>query len=130
MAKNTTKQEVAAPAKKQENAVAAYSDVFAAHAGDGLENVTASDLIIPRLAILQDLSPQVKKTKPEYIEGAQVGDICDVGTSELFEPPLIFLPVHYVKQWLEWAPRASGKGLVKIHNDNSILEKCTRDCFR
>jgi tetratricopeptide (TPR) repeat protein len=67
-------------------------------AGLGLENVTSRDLIIPRLTIIQALSPQVKSNKPEYIAGAKVGDICDVSTGELFDPPLIFLPVHYMKQ--------------------------------
>src|SRR6185436_3026623 len=32
----------------------------------GFENVQASDLIIPRYSILQGLSPQVTKGKPEY----------------------------------------------------------------
>jgi hypothetical protein len=100
---------------------------FARNAGDGLENVGARDLIIPRITILQALSPQVQAKKPEYIQGAQVGDICDVGTQEIFEAPLVFLPVHYVKQFLEWAPRSSGKGLVKIHDDPAILDECERD---
>lgn len=100
---------------------------FARNAGDGFENVGVRDIIIPRLTILQALSPQVQAKKPEYIQGAQVGDICDVGTQEIFEAPLAFLPVHYVKQYLEWAPRSSGKGLVKIHDDAAILDNCDRD---
>lgn len=102
-------------------------DLFFASSGAGLENVKANDLIIPRITILQGLSPQVQKNKPEYIAGASAGDICDVGTGEIFEPPLLFLPVHFIKQYLEWAPRSSGKGLVAIHNDDKILEQCTID---
>jgi|TARA_R110002126_G_scaffold105052_4_gene239127 hypothetical protein len=105
----------------------ASDSVFEAMAGEGLENVTTRDLIVPRLTILQALSPQVQPKKPEYIHGAKVGDICDVGTQEIFEGPLQFLPVHYVKQYLEWAPRSSGKGLVKIHEDASILDRCKPD---
>lgn len=100
---------------------------FAAVAGDGLENVGARDLIIPRITILQALSPQVQPKKPEYIQGAAIGDICDVGTQEIFDSPLVFLPVHYVKQYLEWAPRSTGKGLVKVHEDPAILDECTPD---
>ncbi len=100
---------------------------FAGVAGDGLENVGSRDLIIPRITILQALSPQVQPKKPEYIQGAQIGDICDVGTQEIFESPLVFLPVHYVKQYLEWAPRSTGKGLIKVHDDAAILDECTRD---
>ena len=100
---------------------------FEALEGQGLENVGVKDVLLPRLTILQSLSPQLNSRKPEYIEGAKVGDICDVGMGEIFEPPLLFLPLHYTKQWLEWAPRASGKGLVAIHDDPAILDKCERD---
>jgi hypothetical protein len=119
------KQEVAVAEKS--NAVVVADQAFEAFAGEGLENVTSRDLIIPRLTILQALSPQVQPKKPEYINGAKVGDICDVGTQEIFEAPLLFLPVHYIKQYLEWAPRSSGKGLVKIHDDASILDLCKPD---
>lgn len=95
--------------------------------GTGRENVGASDLIIPRLTIIQSNSPQVVKSKPEYNENANVGMIWDVGLEEGWEGPLVFLPCHYVKQWLEWAPRNSGKGLINIHDTPEILEQCERD---
>jgi len=126
MAKSDT-QTLAPVTSKSALPTTANDDMFFSQAGDGLENVKSNDLIIPRLTILQALSPQVQAKKPEYIQGAQVGDICDVGTGEIFEPPLVFLPVHYVKQYLEWAPRSSGKGLVKIHDSADILEQCTMD---
>lgn len=103
--------------------------VFDKFAGDGLENVTSKDLIVPRLTILQGLSPQIQPKKPEYIKGAKVGDICDVGMNEVFEQPLMFLPVLFVKQYLEWAPRQSGKGLVHVHDDKDILDQCERNDF-
>ena len=115
---------VKAPAS---TAVIVADDVFSAQSGSGLENITSSDILIPRLTILQALSPQINSKKPEHIDGAKIGDICDVGTGELFEQPLIFLPVHYVKQWLEWAPRSTGKGLVKIHETPDIIDSCTKD---
>ena len=123
----TMAKEKNAVAVKSENAVAVNDDFFSSVAGSGLENVRSNDLIIPRLTLLQALSPQVQPKKPEYIMGAQVGDICDVGTQEIFEAPLLFLPVHYVKQYLEWAPRSSGKGLVAIHDDPSIVDQASRD---
>jgi len=124
------KTESTAVASKSASHVSTESDnvgFFDKLSGDGLENVTAKDLIVPRLTILQGLSPQVQPKKPEYIKGAQVGDICDVGMNEVFEQPLLFLPVLFMKQYLEWAPRASGKGLVAIHNDASILDQGTRN---
>jgi len=47
--------------------------------------------------------------------------------NEVFEQPLMFLPVLFMKQYLEWAPRSSGKGLVAIHNDASILDQGSRN---
>jgi len=108
-------------------AVALSDQSFESFAGEGLENVGSRDLVIPRITILQALSPQVQPKKPEYINGAKIGDICDVGTQEIFESPMPFLPVHYVKQWLEWAPRSSGKGLVRIHDTPDIVDQCTLD---
>lgn len=96
--------------------------------GEGFEGVNASrDLIIPRLTILQGLSPQVNKTKSEYIAGAGAGDICDTGMGEVLKSPLKVIPILYRVRWLEWAPRNSGGGLVAIHDDASVLERCTRD---
>src|SRR5687768_4048450 len=79
-------------------------DLFAemAGAGTGLENVGAKDLLIPRLTVLQGLSPQVTQGKPEFDEKAKVGQIYDVGLQEGFPEGILYIPVHYVKQYLEW----------------------------
>lgn len=96
--------------------------------GSGFENVTARDLIIPRLTILQGLSPQVVRGKPEYDEEAKVGDVYDVGLQERFPKGIIFIPVYFCEQLLEWAPRNTGKGLQGIHEPSSdILEKTEKD---
>lgn len=102
------------------------ADAFGDAAGAGMENVGANDILIPRLTLLQALSPQLSEKKVEYIEGAKVGDICDVGTGDIFKE-IVFLPVFYRKDYLEWAPRASGKGLVNVHTDPKILDQTKRD---
>ena len=91
--------------------------------GAGLENVTADQLLTPRLAILQSTSDQVKPQKPKYIDGAKIGEICDLATGELFEPPLHFLPVYFKIDWLEWAPLASGRGLLNVFTSSRISHK-------
>lgn len=116
--------------KADSKAVSAFTsefEDFGAEMGSGFENVTAADILIPRLTILQGLSPQVTQGKPEYDKDAKVGMIYDVGLQEGFNEGVQFLPVHYVKQWLEWAPRSSGKGLISIHNSEEILQKTERD---
>jgi hypothetical protein len=115
------------PAGQSTTSVAVADDFFQQNAGAGLDNVTAADMLVPRLTLLQSLSPQLKPRDAAYIEGAQVGDICDVGTGTIFKGTILFLPVYYRKDYLEWAPRASGGGLVAIHKDASILEQTTRN---
>lgn len=100
---------------------------FEAFAGAGLEGVRAADLLVPRLTILQALSPQVNKRRAEYIPGAEIGMIADVGTQEFFPDGILFLPVKYRTEWLEWAPRESGKGLVAVHSSADAFEGCSRD---
>lgn len=126
-AKEAASKQVATTSSAGTALSVAAADDFGDMAGMGSENVTAKDLLIPRLTILQKLSPQIDKKKPEFIEGAEEGDICDVGLGSLFKGPIIFLPVLFRKDYLEWAPRASGKGLIAIHDNDSILRKCTKD---
>ena len=114
-------------AVKTSSIVISDDDEFGGYAGQGMENVGVNDLLVPRLSIIQALSPQLKQNKAEYIPDAKLGVICDVGVGELFPNGVLFLPVYYRKDWLEWAPRSTGKGLVAIHNDPSIMEQTKRD---
>jgi hypothetical protein len=118
MAQEVTKKEQTLPS----------TDVnFEDYAGAGLENVTSDDILIPRLGILQALSPQLNKKKAEYIEGGNIGDIADVSSGILYEPPIEFLPVKFSKAYIEWAPRESDKGLIAIHTDKSIYDECEQN---
>lgn len=90
--------------------------------GTGFENVRQQDVLIPRLTILQGLSPQVIPSKSQYDKEARVGDIYDTGMSQIFKSVHI-LPLHFVVQWLEWAPRSSTKGLIAIHDEPPAKDK-------
>lgn len=131
--KPTTKAPAAPPkgkevALKKPGAVAkSATALFAAHRGAGLENVTAKDILVPRIGILQGLSPQVTKGKPNYDETAKVGDIYDIGLSERLGEEIMVVPIYYAKVYLEWFPRNTGKGLARIHDDPAILEQCKPD---
>jgi len=95
----------------------------------GLEKVTANDLLIPRLTIIQSNSPQVTMGKPEYDEKYKPGMIFDTGLSEIITKPMIFVPVHFDKVWIEWAPRDSGKGLQNIYPDDAIMAQTSPDAM-
>lgn len=76
----------------------------------GQENVGAEDLIIPRLEVVQDLSPARKKTSPDYIEGAEEGMLYNNVTRELYGQSVLVVPVGFVKEWLIWKDREKGGG--------------------
>ena len=97
--------------RKKETSLPATVDEFSKHAGEGLEKVSPEDLIIPRISILQKLSPQVDEETSAYIKGAKPGTICDVGLNELIQTPCRVIPVNYVKTWIEWAPAFCGSKL-------------------
>lgn len=78
------------------------------HRGD--ENVGTDDLSIPRLDVIQALSPQRKKSDPAYIEGAEEGQLFNSVTQELYGTEVRFVPVYFRKEWLVWKDRDAGGG--------------------
>lgn len=71
----------------------------------GNENVSSEDLQLPRIDVLQALSPQVNKKKDEYIEGAEVGMLFNTLTHELYPGGVHITPVSFVKRYLVWVDR-------------------------
>lgn len=102
-------------------------DLFLQDAGKGSEDVQVSDLIVPFVRILQDLSAQVKKSKPEYIEGAEAGMFFNTATQELYsgQDGIFVVPIKFQTRYTEWVPRTAGGGLVADHGDDaSVLNRC------
>lgn len=102
---------------KNENAVATLIAGVEAERPDwlkagnaGSEEVRAMDMIIPRLDVLQALSPQIKKSDPSYIPGAEQGMIYNTVTGELYGAEVNFVPVFFRKEWLLWKTRKAGGG--------------------
>ena len=76
----------------------------------GSENVEMDDYIIPRVELLQDLSPQLKKNKPNYIPEAEAGMMFNTVTQKVYGDCVIFVPVKFKKDFLVWRDRESGGG--------------------
>jgi hypothetical protein len=119
--------------KKNEVAEAQSTEValpggidWAADSGKGLENTSADDYQIPFINILEQLSPQVNKKKPEYIEGAEAGMIANSLTGQLWteEDPLLVIPCAYVSIDLEWKPNRGG--LAGVHKASANMLSKTR----
>lgn len=89
------------------------------------QTFSADDLIIPRLAILQDLSDQVKPRSSAYIEGAVSGDIYNNITNKL-DKRLTFIPSYYHKRYIAWKPRPDG-GLVDMDFPEEALADLSKD---
>ena len=113
----------------KKNTDIAVPSAFLEDAGSGLENIGAEDVTIPRLKVLQAMSPEVNKHDGKYVEGASTGDIINTVSSMLYndDNPLVVLPVAYKRLFLEWTPRDSGGGLVAQHDDASVLSKTTKN---
>ena len=76
----------------------------------GQENVGMNDMTIPRLDILQDLSPQAKKRDPAYIEGAEAGLLFNTVSLMLYGSKVFFVPVYFKVEWLIWKLQSAGGG--------------------
>ena len=80
----------------------------------GSEEVTIQDITIPRLSMVQDLSPQRKKNNAEYIEGCEEGMLFNTVTNQLYADPVLFVPVYFRLEWLVWKHRDAGGGLQGV----------------
>lgn len=71
----------------------------------GSENVGQEDIVIPRLEMIQALSPQVKEGDAKFNGEARAGMLVNSVTQRLYGKDAIVVPVMYIKQWLVWGKR-------------------------
>jgi len=76
----------------------------------GSEDVGAKDMILPRVDVIQALSPQIKKSDPAFIEGAEQGKIFNTVTGEIYGDSVMFVPVMFKKEYVVWKLRKAGGG--------------------
>lgn len=72
------------------------------------------ELAVPRLVILQDGSPQVKKREAEYIDDAEPGMFCDTVLARTWsgDTGLVVLPCCHRSSYVEWVIREEQGGFV------------------
>ena len=112
-------------AVKETNALALAGD-FEQDAQSGFENMSQDDFALPFLKLLTNTSPEVGE-----MDGALPGMVLNSVTGQLYDGKkgLLVLPVAYVRQYIEWAPRGSGSG-APIHiypSTSDILSKTHRE---
>ena len=100
-----------------ENQLPANLDDILADVGLG-GKVTAADIAIPYLEILQGLSPQVQPASPKYLKGAIVSNLFLTVMDEFYpgDIGLDIVPCFYERVHNEWTPRSKGGGLVKTYD--------------
>lgn len=89
----------------------------------GVENVTQDDLIIPRLEVVQALSPCRKKQDPAYIEGIEEGMLYNSVTREIYGSKAVIVPVSFKKEYLLWKDRKQGGGFKGIFDSKDKAEE-------
>ncbi|HDR1856439.1 TPA: hypothetical protein QB617_000211 [Pasteurella multocida] len=81
-------------------------------AGLGNENVRTEDLTLPRLVLLQQMSPEVMPgSGDKYVEGAMPGLILNSLTNELFKA-VYCANLDFSVEYTVWRKREQGGGLL------------------
>lgn len=70
----------------------------------GFEDINLDTISIPFIRILQDLSPQLKNKKAEYVEGAESGMIFNTVNEAIYDAPLKFVVGKFERYYIEWKP--------------------------
>ena len=121
-------------ATKSENTVAVSQPMdlatVMADQGAGLSSHTMDDLAIPFIKILSSMSPQTKKNKTEYIEGATEGMIFNTVSQELTDGTkgISIVPCLFEPVLLEWTDRGQGSSAPVVHPvESDILNHAVKD---
>lgn len=77
---------------------------------EGLENMRPGDLLVPRLVLMQALSPDV------VAETNLPGQILNSITKEIWvdkDKEVEFIPVYHYLEWIRWGDRETGEGILE-----------------
>lgn len=76
-------------------------------------NVDSTDLIIPRVKLLQAISPEVE----EELEGAKAGNFWHTIAAQSLGNKLRAIPIIIRKSYVLWSPRGDERGILARAND-------------
>ena len=75
---------------------------------EGFEEISSATMAIPFVRILQSLSPQLKKQKPEYIPEAEEGMFLNTVTKQLYKNTIRVIVLKFERVFIEWLPDRGG----------------------
>lgn len=87
---------------------------FAEDEGAGQAGVGSEHLALPFIRLIQNGSPERKKSNAKFIEGAEEGDIFNTVTRELYKSDkgIYVVPCAFKMAYLEFVPLDDGGGFV------------------
>lgn len=75
--------------------------------GSGFEGTNSGTFKTPFLKVLQAMSPELKKSDPKYIQGAEQGQLCNTATNEAVDNlEIVVLKIEHVL--VVWVPERGG----------------------
>lgn len=119
MSKKETKPDTQAPAVIQEQGVLAPINLT--QPTGVASNITAQDLRLPRVALLQALSPQLNEN-----EALKAGMLYNTLLQEVIPQPMEFTVVFMFKNVIKYNPRESGGGIV--YKTTNFTPEVIKDC--
>ncbi|NIU83365.1 MAG: hypothetical protein GWN64_07760 [Candidatus Thorarchaeota archaeon] len=97
-----------------------FSFLNAEDQAKGFEQIGMGEQAIPFLRLAQELSPQVKESKPEYIEGLKPGMIFNSVTKEIYEEGLEIVSGGFEHVYIEWPPERGSAAPLAYHAADMI----------
>ena len=107
----------------QTNEIVAEMPEWLQKGNAGSEGVTSSDMILPRIDVIQALSPQIKKSDPAFIPGAEQGQIFNTVTGQIYGSSAVFIPVMFRKEYTVWKLRKAGGGFCGAYKTMGEAEQ-------
>lgn len=83
----------------------------------GTEHIEKSDIELPRLALAQQMSPQLAEGDPKFIDDLKIGDMFNSLTRHIYgRGPLTFAIVRADRpRYIEFFPRSAGGGVKDMN---------------
>jgi len=113
------KKEVAVRGQNELALAGQVPDFLQQYGAVGNESVGVEDIVIPRLGLIQSLSPEVDDSDPKYIEGAKPGDFFNSLTREVYASPVSVVFVDRKKEYTVFKKRSAGGGFRGSFNSEA-----------
>lgn len=81
-------------------------------AGRGTENISREDMEVPRLKLIQALSPELQ----EYND-LRAGQFFHTASEDILDGPVLIVPIFFDRRYILWNPRDSGGGILARADD-------------